>query len=70
MAPGSRYVGQTFRTSKMRHDTGIIVLAIKRGGSMRFNPEPDDQIAAGDTLIAMGEAAGLRKLEEAAGIKT
>ena len=26
----------------------------------------DDQIEAGDTLIAMGEAAGMRKLEEAA----
>jgi voltage-gated potassium channel len=63
---GSRYVGQTFRSSKMRHDTGIIVLAIKRNGSMRFNPAPDDRIEAGDTLIAMGEAAGLRKLEEAA----
>ena len=65
---GSRYVGQTFRSSEMRHDTGIIVLAIKRAGSMRFNPAPDERIEAGDTLIAMGEAAGLRKLEEAAGI--
>ncbi len=65
--PGSRYVGQTFRGSKMRHDTGIIVLAIRHDGDMRFNPGPDDRIEAGDTLIAMGEAAGLRKLEEAAG---
>jgi voltage-gated potassium channel len=63
---GSRYVGQTFRTSKMRHDTGIIVLAIKRDGAMHFNPAPDDRIEAGDYLIAMGEAAGLRALEEAA----
>jgi voltage-gated potassium channel len=62
----SRFVGQTFRTSKMRHDTGIIVLAIKRNGAMRFNPAPDDSIEAGDTLIAMGEPAGMRKLEEAA----
>ncbi len=68
--PGSRYVGQTFRTSKMRSDTGIIVLAIRRNGVMQFNPASDDRIEAGDTLIAMGEAAGLRKLEEAAGIKT
>ncbi len=66
--PGSRYVGQTFRTSKMRGDTGIIVLAIRHNGAMRFNPGPDDRIEAGDTLIAMGEAAGLRKLEEAAGV--
>ncbi|MGI9102261.1 MAG: potassium channel family protein [Terriglobales bacterium] len=66
--PGSRYVGQTFRTSKMRSDTGIIVLAIRHNGNMRFNPGPDDRIEAGDTLIAMGEAAGLRKIEEAASL--
>ncbi len=62
----SHYVGKTFRTSKMRDETGVIVLAIKREGSMRFSPTPDEQIYAGDTLIAMGEPAGLRKLEEAA----
>ncbi len=67
VAAGSRYVGQTFRTSKMRSDTGIIVLAIKRDETMRFNPASDDRIEAGDTLIAMGEPAGLRKLEESAG---
>ena len=63
----SRYVGQSFRDSKMRHDFGLIVLAVKRDGDMQFNPGPDDRIAAGDYLIAIGESAGLRKLEEAAG---
>ena len=62
----SRYVGKTFRTSKMRDETGVIVLAIKRDGAMRFSPTPDDEIHAGDTLIAMGEPSGMRKLEEAA----
>lgn len=64
---GSHYVGQSFRESKMRGDFGLIVLAIKRNGDMQFNPGPDDRIAAGDYLIAIGESAGLRKLEEAAG---
>ncbi len=63
---GSRYVGQSFRESKMRGDFGLIVLAVKRNGDMQFNPGPDDRIAAGDYLIAIGESAGLRKLEEAA----
>jgi voltage-gated potassium channel len=62
----SRFVGQSFRESHMRHDMGVIVLAIKRQKEMRFNPMPDDRIQAGDFLIAMGEAAGVRKLEEAA----
>ena len=63
----SRYVGQSFRESKMRSDYGLIVLAVKRDGQMQFNPGPDDRINAGDYLIAIGESAGLRKLEEAAG---
>ncbi len=67
VSSASRYVGQTFRSSKMRDETGSIVLAVKRDATMRFSPAPDDRIEAGDTLIAMGEAAGLRKLEEAAG---
>lgn len=64
---GSRYVGQSFRESKMRADFGLIVLAVKRDGNMQFNPGPEDRISAGDYLIAIGESAGLRKLEEAAG---
>jgi voltage-gated potassium channel len=62
----SRFVGQSFRESKMRHEMGLIVLAVKRDGQMQFNPGPDDRINAGDYLIAIGESAGLRKLEEAA----
>jgi K+/H+ antiporter YhaU regulatory subunit KhtT len=59
-------VGQSFRESKMRHEMGLIVLAVKRDGQMQFNPGPDDRVNAGDYLIAIGESAGLRKLEEAA----
>jgi uncharacterized protein with PhoU and TrkA domain len=33
---------------------------------MRFNPAPEDRIETGDYLIAMGEPAGLRKLEATA----
>lgn len=65
--PSSRYVGQSFRESKMRADFGLIVLAVKRDGQMQFNPGPEDRMNAGDFLIAIGESAGLRKLEEVAG---
>jgi len=64
--PSSRFVGQTFRTSKMRADMGVIVLAVKRDQHMHFNPGPEDRIEAGDFLIAMGKADGLKQLEEAA----
>jgi len=44
----------------------VIVLAIKRGQGMRFNPSPDDRIEAGDFLIAMGEPSQLRQVEQMA----
>ena len=63
---GSRIAGKTIATSGIRQQTGVIVLAIHRKDGMRFNPEPDDVIAAGDSLIAMGNPEKLRLLEKAA----
>ena len=59
----SAFAGKTIETSRIRQDRGVIVLAIKRGQGMRFNPAPDDRIEAGDFLIAMGEPAQLRQVE-------
>ena len=64
---GSSVAGTTIGSSKIRQELGVIVLAIKRDSSMMFNPEPGDRIEAGDYLIAMGEPASLRRLEENAG---
>ncbi len=63
---GSAFVGKTIATSQIRQTMNVIVLAIKRGREMHFNPESDDAIEAGDFLIAMGEPGGLRRLEESA----
>jgi voltage-gated potassium channel len=65
--PGSRFVGKTLEASRIRQETGVIVLAIKGEDShMRFNPAPDEALHAGDHLIAMGEPDGLRRLEDSA----
>jgi len=63
---GSRLAETTIASSGIRQQTGVIVLAIHRPDGMRFNPEPDDVIHAGDALIAMGDPEKLRLLEEAA----
>ena len=64
---GSSFAGQTIEGSRIRQEMGVIVLAIKRGaGAMHFNPAPEDRIEAGDYLIAMGEPASLRRLEDTA----
>jgi voltage-gated potassium channel len=62
---GSRLAETTIASSGIRQQTGVIVLAIHRPNGMRFNPEPDDVIHAGDALIAMGDPAKLRLLERA-----
>jgi len=63
---GSHFAGKTIASSQIRQAMNVIVLAIKKAEGMHFNPEPDDKIEAGDYLIAMGEPAGLRRLEESA----
>jgi voltage-gated potassium channel len=60
----SRFAGESLADSRMRHDLGVIVLAIKRGGDMRMNPTHDDVMQVGDYLIVMGEPKALRKLEQ------
>ncbi len=66
---GSRVAGVSIGDSKIHEKMGVIVLAIKRAGAaMRFNPAAGDRIQSGDNLIAVGQASGLRQLEdEAAG---
>jgi len=60
----SAFAGKTLETSRIRQERGVIVLAIKRREAMRFNPAPDERIEADDCLIAMGEPAQLRQLEQ------
>ena len=64
---GSRVAGVTIGESKVHEKMGVIILAIKReGAAMRFNPSAGDRVQSGDNLIAVGQASGLRQLEEAA----
>ena len=62
----SVFAGKTLETSRIRQERGVIVLAIKRRDAMRFNPAPDEKIEPDDCLIAMGEPAQLRRLEQTA----
>jgi voltage-gated potassium channel len=58
------FVSKSLRDMQLRRELGVIVLAIRKaGGTMLFNPDAEAVIAAGDFLIAMGEAQQLEKLE-------
>ncbi len=59
----SELAGKTLRQLQVRRELGVIVLAIgKASGQMLFNPPADAELAAGDTLIAMGERDNLSRL--------
>jgi voltage-gated potassium channel len=64
----SEFAGKTVGSSRIRQERGVIILAIKREAGMQFNPSPDDRIEPGDCLIAMGQPAQLRQLEETASL--
>jgi len=66
VGPDSGFAGKTIETSRLRQERGVIILAIKRESGMRFNPAPGDRIEPGDFLIAMGEPAQLRQVEQMA----
>jgi K+/H+ antiporter YhaU regulatory subunit KhtT len=63
----SKLVGRTLDECGFGRELGVIIVAIKQAsGDMRFNPTFRSAIKAGDTLIALGERAKLRILEQMA----
>ncbi len=62
----SRLAGTTVGNSNIHRDFGIMVLAIKRADTPRFNPTANEPILGGDNLIVMGEAEKMPLLEKIA----
>jgi voltage-gated potassium channel len=68
LSPRSRLASKTFGEIQQSCTAGVIPLAIRRaGGQMAFNPPAETLAGAGDYLIAIGEKAGLEKLERLLG---
>ena len=63
----SQLVGKTLINSCIRKDLGIIIVGIKKGNHMRFNPVPTTEIEPGDILITLGEPPSIKNLENIAG---
>lgn len=60
----SELVGVMLKDSGIRKNYNLILIAIKkRDGRMIFNPTYEATIHGGDTVIVVGEAANLKKLE-------
>lgn len=62
------YVGQTLREAKLRSQTGVLILAIRRvDGTLIGGPTAETQLMAGDLLICMGTAEQLRQVNQLLG---
>jgi voltage-gated potassium channel len=61
----SPLANKTLREAKIPEETGMWVLAIKRGDKC-IRPKPDTRIQAGDILIASGYAEGEEDLKKLA----
>lgn len=65
LAPNSQLAGRTLREADLRRVWGITVLAVRRGGSLRSNPDPDMALSAGDVLMVLGPLDRLEALAAA-----
>ena len=65
VSPSSALSNVILKDSGIRQQFNLIIIAIKKSdGSMLFNPSFETVIKAGDTVIAVGEEANLKKLED------
>jgi voltage-gated potassium channel len=61
----STAAGRTIRDLRIRHETGALVVALRReDGTFDTTPEPDTPIAVGDVLIGVGSPDEIRALED------
>src|SRR5262245_58389199 len=57
--------GRTIRELRSRHETGAIVVALRKpDGTFDTTPEPDTPIEIGDVLIGVGSPDEIQKLED------
>jgi uncharacterized protein with PhoU and TrkA domain len=62
---GSFLVNKTLKEARVPEETGMWILAIKRG-EKSLRPKPDTKIELGDVLIASGYAEGVEDLKKLA----
>lgn len=65
VAAASGQAGKSIRTLRIRHETGAVIVAMRRrDGAFDTTPDPDTVLEVGDVMIAAGSSDELRALEE------
>jgi TrkA domain protein len=65
--PDSPYAGRTIADTQARSRTGVSIVAILRGDRAIPAPAPDAGLEAGDTLVVVGTADGIKELSKLLG---
>jgi voltage-gated potassium channel len=61
----STYIGATLKDTPIRRETRLLVVAVRSADrTFLYNPDPEYELAAGTTLIVMGEAESVVKLRK------
>jgi uncharacterized protein with PhoU and TrkA domain len=64
---GAPTVGRSLRELLLPRETGMWLLAIRRGAEWEFDPQPDSVLSEGDVLLFQGPEEGVNLLREFAG---
>ncbi len=68
VAPDSALCGVPLEQSRIRERTGLVIVAVRGpDGTFAYNPGPQQPLAPGDVLIAMGEMSQIVHLRRLAG---
>jgi uncharacterized protein with PhoU and TrkA domain len=66
VAADAGYVGRTLGDVNLETETGVRVIAIRRGDDWELDPGRDTTVRAGDVLLCRGPEAGIETVYEAA----
>jgi CPA2 family monovalent cation:H+ antiporter-2 len=61
ITPESRGHGRLIRELQLRTETGASIVGIERAGVTTVNPEPDEELIAGDRVLLLGQPGQLEK---------
>src|ERR687887_2276163 len=64
---GSQAVGRSLRELSLPTETGMWLIAVRRGTDWEFDPGPDSVITEGDVLLFQGPEEGVDLIREIAG---
>jgi CPA2 family monovalent cation:H+ antiporter-2 len=64
LVEGTAVIGKLIRETGLRKETGASIVGIDRNGNPIINPEPDEELRAGDQILLLGTTAQLEAAQK------